>query len=136
MIRKKISIMGTTKDRKDRVYVAIKKNGNLIVQIKASEDDINNISNYSLNCVTNIQSDSKKSMRNMYFNSYVKYISDDYDSYNEVLNRFISRFVYACRVKDIILNNYTNFIKNKVMFSYYFEVNEIYENDKLHKFKV
>lgn len=128
--------MGTTKDRKDRVYVAIKKNGNLIVQIKASEDDINNISNYSLNCVTNIQSDSKKSMRNMYFNSYVKYISDDYDSYNEVLNRFISRFVYACRVKDIILNNYTNFIKNKVMFSYYFEVNEIYENDKLHKFKV
>lgn len=137
MFKNKVKSIGNIKDSNGRKYVAIKKNGDLIVKILASEDDKYNINNYSSNCVTDIHNKTNNSneLMNTNFNSYVRYVSEGFDKGNYDLNRFISRFVYACRIEKLILNNYNKFIKNNVMFGYYLMVDEIYENDKLYKFK-
>lgn len=126
MIKKKSGIIGTTKDSQNRKFVAIKKNGELIIRINAAPQDISNINNCGL------QGNSISTN----FDAYIKNISENFDNSNEEFNRFISRFVYACSIKKLIYNNFTKFTKTNIMFSYYLEVDEILEAGVSHRFKL
>jgi hypothetical protein len=136
LIRKKNSIIGRTRDEEDREYIAVKKNGNLIIKVKASKYDIDNINNYSSNCITNINYSTERAAYENCFDSYVKYISEDFDRYNEELLSFISQFIYAGSIKGVFINSYKKFMKSRIMFSLHFQVDEILEFGNMHRFKI
>jgi hypothetical protein len=136
LIRRKSKIIGRTRDEDNREYIAVKRNGNLIIHVKASDIDIDNINNYSSNCITNINYNTKQATFENCFDIYVKYISEDFDRYNYDLLSFISRYIYAGRVKGFVINSYKKYIKTHVMFSVHFQVDEILEFGDSHRFKV
>lgn len=125
LLRNKSSVLGVTEDRAKRQYVAAKKNGDLMVYIKANDDDLYNIKNCTLH-----------TSGAEFFGNYVEVVSDSFHEYNEDLHVFISNFVYVYHLKKIILNDYRSFRKNNLMFTYYIEPLEILQDGVVRKFKI
>lgn len=124
MLRRKLWILGSVKDYNDREYIARKKYKDVLIQVKANEDDIYNISS----CVPLKAADR-------YFKAYSAGAANDFDFYNDRLHSFISQYVYVYHAKQIYLNNYKSFKRNHILFSCLFEVVEIYTDGTSLRFK-
>jgi hypothetical protein len=115
---KKEIVLGNMMDKNNRECVAVKKDGDLIIHVKANKDDIYHINNY-------IGNYSNKASYKGYSGQVVEQISRSLEQFyeeNKELTDFIENFIYHYRVVDCTRNPYEKFLKDNIMFSYILEV--------------
>lgn len=115
---KKEIILGDMINKNNRGCVAVQKDKNLIIHVKANNNDINHINNY-------IGNYSNKASYNSYSGHIVEQLNrskEQFNDENKELSDFIQNFIYHYKIVECAKNSYEKFLKDNIMFSYILEV--------------
>jgi hypothetical protein len=108
--------------------ITINRNGMIVINVKANNFDKNCINNYYGNCNRELNYRS-------YLGNLIKEFDQSLGNSYESLEILIFRHTNSFHIIDKVINDYHEFLKDNIIFSFYIEPIKYHTNEKTYLFK-